>query len=308
VKGEGAQQDYGMRIYDPRIGKFLSVDPLTKDYPFNSPYAFAENDVIRSIDLEGLERLIVINNNDKYGRTYSTTRKGIRNKDTKEAVEINLQYANGRDVTGMDVVIITKMIGKRDKLTETDLNNNYNRQVKTSPVDTRKSENDDLMDIPPGAKSAITADEDFNNQILRGQQSYDEATHEPFLKTRNFRLSTPVRSAATTAPANMILTTAKGLDNSKSSINFESNFMSEQANSILTNFKNTRGVDVAVIDNVTLNILPSDKHHYRLVAADLEKRLNIKVNLKETNLRLFNGSTARSGFYSLSVNVSGVKN
>jgi hypothetical protein len=37
----------------------LSVDPLTKDYPWNSPYAFAENDVIRSIDLEGAEKLIV---------------------------------------------------------------------------------------------------------------------------------------------------------------------------------------------------------------------------------------------------------
>ena len=34
VKWLGNQQDYGMRIYDPRIGKFLSVDPLTKDYPW----------------------------------------------------------------------------------------------------------------------------------------------------------------------------------------------------------------------------------------------------------------------------------
>ena len=60
VKGEGNQQDYGMRIYDPRLGRFLSVDPLTKDYPWNSTYAFAENDVIRSIDLDGLEKYFAI--------------------------------------------------------------------------------------------------------------------------------------------------------------------------------------------------------------------------------------------------------
>ena len=43
VKGEGNQQDYGMRIYDLRLGRFLSVDPLTKSYPSWSPYPFAMN-------------------------------------------------------------------------------------------------------------------------------------------------------------------------------------------------------------------------------------------------------------------------
>ncbi|MCA6468806.1 MAG: hypothetical protein IM591_00265, partial [Chitinophagaceae bacterium] len=58
VKGEGNQQDYGMRIYDGRIGKFLSVDPLFRDYPFYTPYQFAGNKPIAAIDLDGLEELI----------------------------------------------------------------------------------------------------------------------------------------------------------------------------------------------------------------------------------------------------------
>ncbi|MFN9803326.1 MAG: Tox-REase-5 domain-containing protein [Bacteroidota bacterium] len=55
VKGEGNQQDYGMRIYDGRIGKFLSVDPLTKQYPELTPYQFASNSPIFAIDRDGLE-------------------------------------------------------------------------------------------------------------------------------------------------------------------------------------------------------------------------------------------------------------
>jgi RHS repeat-associated protein len=52
--GEGIQ-DYGMRIYDCRLGKFLSVDPLIAKYPWYTPYQFAGNKPINSIDLDGLE-------------------------------------------------------------------------------------------------------------------------------------------------------------------------------------------------------------------------------------------------------------
>ncbi|MBZ0194931.1 MAG: hypothetical protein K8G78_07535, partial [Deltaproteobacteria bacterium] len=55
VKGEGVQQDYGFRIYDARLARFLSVDPLTKNYPSWSPYPFAMNRVIDGVDLDGLE-------------------------------------------------------------------------------------------------------------------------------------------------------------------------------------------------------------------------------------------------------------
>jgi|GEM_PF-1632458 len=55
VKGDGNQQDYGMRIYDTRLGRFLSVDPIAKEYPWYSPYHFAGNNPIRNLDLDGLE-------------------------------------------------------------------------------------------------------------------------------------------------------------------------------------------------------------------------------------------------------------
>lgn len=49
-----------MRIYDPRVGRFLSVGPLTKDYPYYTPYSFAGNKPIWAIDLDGAEELIPI--------------------------------------------------------------------------------------------------------------------------------------------------------------------------------------------------------------------------------------------------------
>lgn len=51
----GAVYDYGFRIYDSRIAKFTSVDPLTADYPSLTPYQFASNTPIQAIDLDGLE-------------------------------------------------------------------------------------------------------------------------------------------------------------------------------------------------------------------------------------------------------------
>jgi len=59
VKGEGNQQDYGFRIYDPRVARFLSVDPLAPDYPWYTPYQFAGNTPIQAIDLDGLEPFFV---------------------------------------------------------------------------------------------------------------------------------------------------------------------------------------------------------------------------------------------------------
>ena len=62
-------QDYGLRIYDTRLGKFLSVDPLTGHYPELTPYQFASNSPSAGIDLDGGEILPV--NSSIYLQQYS---------------------------------------------------------------------------------------------------------------------------------------------------------------------------------------------------------------------------------------------
>lgn len=47
--------DYGFRIYNPGLGRFLSVDPLMKEYPWYTPYQFAGNGPIANLDKDGKE-------------------------------------------------------------------------------------------------------------------------------------------------------------------------------------------------------------------------------------------------------------
>lgn len=53
---KGSVQNYGFRI---KIDEsFVSIDPLTKNYPFLTPYQFASDMPIMSIDLDGLESFV----------------------------------------------------------------------------------------------------------------------------------------------------------------------------------------------------------------------------------------------------------
>lgn len=53
VKGNGNSYDFGARIYDPRIGRWLSVDPYERLYVPISPYTFALNNPIKLVDADG---------------------------------------------------------------------------------------------------------------------------------------------------------------------------------------------------------------------------------------------------------------
>jgi hypothetical protein len=53
VKGGGGEYDFGARMYDSRLGKFLSLDPLMDKYVSYSPYSFCLDNPIRFVDVEG---------------------------------------------------------------------------------------------------------------------------------------------------------------------------------------------------------------------------------------------------------------
>ena len=55
VRGEGNSLDFGARIYDPRLGRWMSVDHLHAKYAGLSPYNLVINNPIMFVDPDGKE-------------------------------------------------------------------------------------------------------------------------------------------------------------------------------------------------------------------------------------------------------------
>ncbi|MFT7382018.1 MAG: RHS repeat-associated protein [Roseivirga sp.] len=52
-KGEGNSYDFGARMYDATIGRWLSLDPLSSVYPWVSDYSFVANNPLSYVDPDG---------------------------------------------------------------------------------------------------------------------------------------------------------------------------------------------------------------------------------------------------------------
>jgi len=175
--GIGNFNEFSERGQDTRTGRFITYDPLAKDYPWNSPYAFAENDVIRAIDLEGLERLIMTGVNKDNRTAALTIKKDIeivnssnlpgRYKNISEKnVQKNFEFGNTTlyvkelPVNGSPVEFITKSDWKQGKGYSLDVV--YDISVKViDPSERSKSPNGDrgrISTVIMGPKSAFESD------------------------------------------------------------------------------------------------------------------------------------------------------
>jgi RHS repeat-associated protein len=64
LKGSGNSYDFGARIYDPRVGRWLAVDPFDYHYSNTSPYGFALNSPLMFVDPDG-KKVIIHYTNEK---------------------------------------------------------------------------------------------------------------------------------------------------------------------------------------------------------------------------------------------------
>jgi RHS repeat-associated protein len=83
VKGNGNSYDFGARVNDPRLGRWLSCDPHEKRYPGFSPYMFANSNPIFFMDYNG---------KDGIAKTTIATGDGAGTLKNPNSIEISATY------------------------------------------------------------------------------------------------------------------------------------------------------------------------------------------------------------------------
>ncbi len=103
ISGSGNNLDFGARIYDSRLGRWMSVDPLFFESPNITSYAAMNNNPIFFIDSDG--RKVVIPNpaqhaailkmiNDKTGNLFIITAEGELQRKSGPVDASSLYYVN----------------------------------------------------------------------------------------------------------------------------------------------------------------------------------------------------------------------
>ncbi len=96
--------EYGARWYDAGIGRFTGVDPIADQFPWVSVFNYAENEPVGHIDLWGLQKYSVIDNNGQERRRgdYSDKNTGTQIRSTIDAIS-GAENVKISDVTFKDV-------------------------------------------------------------------------------------------------------------------------------------------------------------------------------------------------------------
>ena len=292
------------RYYDPMLGRFLSTDPLTRIYPMLTPYQYAESQPIWAIDIDGLEKYVVTNYKDKYYRTYKTEIYGIRDANSKAAVNLQLKNAHGNALSSMDVYEInqyhngvTKDVGGRNNLTGKENAALY--QARKMIPDSKAQEAESLPFEEAINQGVVTQKGQFNSM------DFDASNHEFFEGVLRNKLP-PVQSISKVIENINFVANNNTLDNSKKGISFEADILAPLIDKVRSEFKKQNpNSKVVLFDNITITTTSSASEHFKILAKELEKRIHAKINVNVDNTIRPNNAAAGTGSFILSTKVSG---
>lgn len=113
VKGTGNQVDFGARAYDPRLGRWMSTDPLEAKYTGWSPYHGMANSPIMIMDGDGREWEVTFRNaraQDFFKETIAlifdrkVEAQIVQNANDASRMKVSLQFVGDNTTTSLNLM------------------------------------------------------------------------------------------------------------------------------------------------------------------------------------------------------------
>lgn len=102
----GTGLDFGARLYDPRVGRWLSLDPLAAKYPYLSPYTYTADNPILFVDVNG-EDFFIRNVFARY--KFKSAMKVMFSKEVCKDVAEAFQFKHGKLSIDLGKIEIDKL-------------------------------------------------------------------------------------------------------------------------------------------------------------------------------------------------------
>ena len=113
ISGDANEYDFGARMYDARVGRFLSRDAYASKFTYQSSYVFAGNMPIGAIDMNGDSTYLVLYGSGQLATGYTYGDLGKSNE--KSALARKTAIENTKDfVKGVDEVILVYTPTEKD--------------------------------------------------------------------------------------------------------------------------------------------------------------------------------------------------
>jgi RHS repeat-associated protein len=183
INVDGGSYDFGARIYDSRLGRFLSIDPLHRNYNDLSSYSFAFNSPILFVDLLGEKGTVYIQVIlDKQGKpvidkkTMKAVVKDMKETYNKLGVDIKVKVNYSNDIMTKDNFYKRKNADPTDSYVIA-ANEDQLKEIHSNKTEENKGWEDVPEIVQPSGISGVSASNDqfsfINADKVKIKENYD---------------------------------------------------------------------------------------------------------------------------------------